>query len=67
MIDFLVGLTESEINFWLEVSKGALLRTQTEIDILSNKKYKKRMKKPLPEKERKQLLAEKRRSSGLQK
>ena len=60
MIDFLTGLPESEINFWLEVSKSALKRTRGEIKILTHKNYRNRVKKAFSEKERKQVLTRKR-------
>ena len=60
MIDFLVGLSESEINFWLDVSKGALQRTQKEIKVLTDKKYRAKVKQALTEPKRKKLLTRKR-------
>jgi len=64
MIDFLVGLSESEIHFWLDVSKGALQRTQKEIKVLTDKKYRAKVKntgvKMLTEPKRKKLLTRKR-------
>ena len=60
MIGFLTGLPKSEIEFWLEVSEGALQRTQKEIKVLTHKNYRKRVKKVLSESERKKMLVQKR-------